>query len=346
MPRCLVLAALAAVSSFTSAATFIPLDLPGSQLSALSTDGCVAAGGVLGGSPAGFRWTVATGAEPLNDAIAIHALSPSGTFAAGSTLDAMQREVAAYWDATGAVHRLASMPGLETIGTISQAHAIADGPYVVGSARRPDGVRLAFEWSAATGMRELAPEQHADESRAIAISSDGRLVGGWARHDGRVRPLRWRDGRLLPMALEGESRIGEILGGSRDAGTLVGWLGRTAVVYRGADVQRLTADNAVVRLQASSDDGKLLVGDSGNGDEREAWVWLESEGFVSLADLLVRRRVSIPPDWRPLALTTVSADGQRLGGWGKHAGDRLDSFIVDLGGSDCANAAKRTPAAP
>lgn len=341
----LALATSVATPLPASAAALLSLDLPGSQLAALSADGCVAAGGVLGGSPAGFRWTRASGAEPLQDAIAVQALSPSGAFAAGSTLDSSKREVASYWDAAGTLHRLASMPGLETIGTISQAHAIADGPRVAGSARRSDGVRIAFEWNTASGMQALVSQGHADETRAIAISGDGRRVAGWARDGDRVRALRWRDGRLLAPASEGETGPGEVLGGSRDADVLVGWLGgrdgSVAALYRETGLQQLAQSTAAVRLRASSDDGKVLVGDSGSGDERSAWVWFEQEGFVALREVLAGRGVPLAPDWRPLALTAVSADGKRLGGWGKHGDGRVDSFIVDLGSKGCDGAARR-----
>ncbi|MFC4822014.1 hypothetical protein [Dokdonella ginsengisoli] len=316
-----------------TSAAFLALDLPGSQLAALSADGCVAAGGVLGARPSGFRWSAAHGAESLDAAITVHALSPSGDYAAGSTLDAMQREVASYWDGAGTLHRLAAMPGLATIGAVSQAHAITDAPHVVGSARRNDRLRIAFDWSDTTGMRALDPVR-AEETRAIAISPDGRRIGGWERIGDRVRPLHWRDGRLLADASDTEP--GEILGASRDAETLVGWIAANGsyLVHRDAGIRRLGRDPPV-RLRAGSDDGRVLAGERGSGDEREAWLWLQAEGFVSLRDWLARHAAALPPDWRPLALTAVSADGRRVGGWGRRDGDRLDSFIVDLGGASC-----------
>lgn len=351
MPRYLLLAALAAASPAALAATFISIDLPGSLLSALSENGCVAAGGVLGGKPAGFRWTAASGVEPLKNAIAVHGLSSSGAFVAGSTLDGMQREVAGYWDAAGALHPIAAMPGLETVGSISQAHAISDEPRIVGSARRPGGTRIAYEWTAADGMHALPFAGRGREFRAIAISDDGHRIAGWGRNGDQLQPLGWSDGRPLPMTTAGDTGTGEILGGSRDAEALVGWLGDSnagaAAVYLESGIQRLAAPATVVRLQASSNDGKVLVGDSGAGEDRTPWVWLEREGFVTLADLLARRHARIPRDWRPLALTAVSADGRRLGGWGKHGSDRLDSFIVDLDGDDtgCGASARRPLAA-
>lgn len=331
--RLLFLAAFSSASA--PAVTFLPLDLPGSQLAALSADGCVAAGGVFGDKPAGFRWSAARGAEPLDAAITVHALSPRGDHAAGSSFDSMQREVASYWDAAGKPHRLETLPGLATIGVISQAHAITDGPHIVGSARRNGGTRVAFEWTPAGGMRLLA-DRDRGEARAIAISADGRLVAGWESEGERVQALRWRDGRLLPTS---EAGRGAILGASHDATLLLGGFGEQGgiAIHRETKIQRLGTE-ANLRPRASSDDGKLLVGDSGSGDERTAWIWSEADGVVPLRDWLARHGSPLPPDWHPLALTAVSADGKRLGGWGRRDHDRLDSFVVDLGGAACADA--------
>lgn len=344
--RLLSLAALS--SSAAQAVTFFPLDVPGSQLAALSADGCVAAGGVSGDKPAGFRWSAAHGAEPLDAAITVSALSPRGDHAAGSSFDSMQREVASYWDAAGKPHRLEAMPGLATFGVISQAHAITDGPHVVGSARRNGGDRIAFEWTPAGGMRVLA-ERGRGEARAIAISADGHLVAGWegegeGEGEGeRVRPLHWRDGRLLPTR---EAERGAILGASRDAALLLGWSVEPAsvAIHRETTIRRLSTQSRL-RPRAGSDDGKLLVGDSGSGDERSAWIWSEAEGFAPLRDWLARHGSPLPPNWHPLALTAVSADGKRLGGWGRRDDDRLDSFVVDLGGAACTDT-RRARAAP
>lgn len=336
-PTLLGLLSLAALwSASAHAVSFSALDLPGSQLAALSADGCVAAGSVFGDKPAGFRWSAAHGAAPLEAAITVSALSPRGDHAAGSTFDSMQREVASYWDAAGKPHRLETMPGLATLGVISQAHAIADGPHIVGSAREGSGARIAFEWTPAGGMRALAAHGRG-EARAIAISGDGRLIAGWESEgeDERVQPLRWRDGRLLPTSA---AERGAILGASRDATLLLGWSGERGglAIHRETKIQRLDT-GAGLRPRASSDDGKLLVGDSGSGNERTAWIWSEAEGFVSLRDWLARHGSPLPPNWHPLVLTAVSADGKRLGGWGRRDDDRLDSFVVDLGGSACAD---------
>lgn len=336
----------AATSPVAPAASFQTLDLPGSRLTALSADGCVAAGVVPGGKPAGFRWSAAHGARPLDSATAVHALSPGGDYAAGATLDAQQREVATWWDTAGKPHRVAPLPGLATIGSISQAHAITDERWVVGSARRNDGARVAFSWTTTRGMHLLPLTGDVVDTRAIAISADGRDVAGWGHEDGRVRPLHWHDGRPLPTTATTER--GEILGAGRDGRILIGLFDGYGITLIDRDTgPRPIASGTTIRLHASSDDGTLLVGDGGHGDERDAWVWTAAEGLVPLRDWLARRGTPLAADWHPLALTAVSADGRRLGGWGRRSDNRLDSFVVDLGGTACdqsGNAGSRSPA--
>src|SRR5690606_39619579 len=109
---------------------------PGSQLVALSRDGCVAAGSLVGGEAGGFRWLEQGGIEPLRNAATVRGLSASGRYVAGSLLDEQARQVAAYWDAGGRPHRLGTLAGSVSIGQVSEAFGITDEPRIVGSARR------------------------------------------------------------------------------------------------------------------------------------------------------------------------------------------------------------------
>lgn len=337
--RRLVLALASIVSPPCATATaFVSLDLPGSQVVAVSRDGCVVAGSLLGASSGGFRWSAARGTQRLQGAIAVQGLSPSGRYVAGAVLDEMQRQVASYWDADGAVHTLAPMPDIETIGVISQAHAVTDEPRIVGSARRPSRGSVAFEWTHADGMRAL-PLLHGDgSSRAVGISHDGRRIVGWEREAGVTRGVMWQDGRAMPLdAALGDAVPGEVLGANRSGDVLVGVLNASMLDIGAAYRWHATAGMQVLpqppemslRFYASSADGRVLVGGSGHGDRREAWLWLEASGIVSLQALLQTHGIAIPQHWTPMMLTAVSDDGRRLAGWGKHGGV-LDSFVIDL----------------
>ncbi len=321
-----------------TAASFVSLDLPGSQAVAVSRDGCVVAGNLLGDDSGGFRWSATRGPQRLDGAVAVHGLSPSGDYVAGAVLDDLQRQVASYWDASGAVHALAPMPDIETIGVISQAYAVTDEPRVVGSARRPAHGSIAFEWTQAGGMRALPLLRGEASSRAVGISRDGRRIVGWERSNALTRGVLWQDGRAAPLdATHADDVPGEVLGASRSGAVLVGVLNPTLVdagaAYRWREAAGFEVlpqpDDASLRFYASSDDGRVLVGGSGQGDRREAWLWFEASGAMPLAALLEQHAIAMPPHWTPMQLTAVSDDGRRLTGWGKHDGV-LDSFVIDL----------------
>lgn len=354
MRRLVLVLASILLSPHATAAAFVSLDLPGSQVVAVSSDGCVVAGSLLGAGSGGFRWSAAQGTRRLDGAVAVQGVSPSGDYVAGSVLDDMQREVASYWDAEGTVHALAPMPDIETIGVVSQAHAVTDEPRIVGSARRPLRGSVAFEWTRAGGMRALPSLRGEASSRAVGISHDGHRIVGWERAAGVTRGLVWDGGRAAPLdASLGQAVPGEVLGSNRSGDVLVGVLNPSRLdpgaPYRwreagGMQVLPQPAE-AALRFYASSDDGRVLVGGSGHGDRREPWLWLEASGAVALQSLLQQHGIAIPQHWTPMMLTAVSGDGQRLAGWGKHDG-ALDSFVIDLasdaGATPCAVAA--TPA--
>lgn len=321
-----------------TAAAFVSLELPGSQAVAVSRDGCVVAGSLLGAGSGGFRWSAPRGTQRLEGAVAVQGLSPSGSYVAGSVLDDMQREIASYWDADGTVHTLVPMPDIETIGVISQAQAVTDEPRIVGSARRPLRGSVAFEWTRAGGMRALPSLRGEASSRAVGISHDGRRIVGWERAAGVTRGMVWDNGRALPLdAAAGHTIPGEVLGTSHGGDVLVGVLNPSLLdpgaPYRWREAGGMQVlpqpGEAALRFYASSDDGRVLVGGSGHGDRREPWLWLETSGAVTLQSLLQQHGIAIPQHWTPMMLTAVSGDGQRLAGWGKHAGV-LDSFVIDL----------------
>lgn len=346
LPLCVAIGCLPLAAS---AGGFVPLDLPGSQLAAISHDGCVASGSALGATSAAFRWRADTGAVLLDGAIAVGGLSPSGRFVAGSVLDDMQRQVAAYWDAAGVAHRIASMHGIETIGSVSQGLAVSDEPRVVGSARRPGRGSIAFEWTQAGGMRALPGSDDAASARALAVSVDGRRIAGAQRSGDGARALLWQEGRLLPSP---SPALDDLLGASHDARVLLGVDGRQPVAWHWHDTAVAPLPSAAidaasdVRLLASSDDGRVRVGGGEQGTQRVPMLWRNDLGYIALDALLERHAIPVPADWQPQLLTAVSGDGLRLGGWGTRADGRIDSFLVDLDDAPRACATHATAAAP
>lgn len=341
--RCAAALALLGIAATVPgrAAGFVALGLPGSRLAALSADGCVAAGDISGGE-AGFRWSIGGGMQRLEAAISVRALSASGRYAAGSSLDAERREVASYWDAEGRLHRIGGAPGVDAISVVSQAFGVTDAERVVGSV---GNAAAAFAWTPADGLR-LLDAGGAAAARAEGISDDGALVYGWSETaDGRRRAMLWSADAARALRGNDARDVREIAAASRSARVLLGLAddsrgGVTAVRWsadRGLVAPAPSEPGRFVRLLASSEDGRLVVGSAGQGDERHAIVWNGSDAPQILERWLAARGITVPPGWRLAAATAIAADGRRVGGWGLRDG-RFDSFVLDLGDAGSATA--------
>ncbi len=322
--------ALLAGAGNAPAAGFHALGVPGAQIAALSADGCLAAGLVSGGE-AGFRWRIGTGVQTLEGAISVRALSASGRYAAGSSLDAERREVASYWDADGRLHRLGGAPEVDAISVVSQAFGVTDEPRIVGSV---GNAARAFVWTQAAGLRLLEAPEAAVAARAEGIGDDGAAIYGWieTKADGR-RGVLWSDGTSRFLRDRENRAVREISAGSHAARILLGAVDDVAAfrwsAEEGASRVAAPASAQAVRLLSSSEDGRLAVGSSGQGNERRAIVWSAADGVQPLDRWIAARGASAPAGWRLGAATAVSADGRRIAGWGQHDG-RFDSFVVDL----------------
>lgn len=299
--RRLSAAALLAFANTAAAAQFLPLNVPGSQLVALSHDGRVAAGTLSGHAGGGFRWSEQRGAEVLSDAISVRGLSPSGRHVAGSALDMEQREVAGYWDEAGRFHALGGLPGSTAPGGIlSVALSVGDDLRIVGFAYDAQDRQVAFAWTPQEGMRRVdaAPALSASQASAAPASLDC-LAGTTARV-------------LAAGCAEAAGRV-DFPASGRIAGT-------PSLPFP-------------QRMFAGSADDALRVGSAGEGAARVAVVWTRAEGLRPLRDTLAQGAAA--NGWSLMAATAVSADGRRVGGWGQHGG-RFDSFIVERERPDVA----------
>jgi uncharacterized membrane protein len=339
--RCRLSAALLALLPLPmpalAAASFVGLELPGSQLSALSRDGQAGAGNLVGAASGGFRWRAGEPAELLHDAVSARAISPSGQYVAGSALDAAQREVAACWDAQGKLHAMSGIAGATAAGgVLGIAFGITDEPRVVGLTFTADSRSAAFSWTPQE-RPQLLPAAAGDGARATGIGADGSRIYGWIEPPGAPRRAAlWSAGELRIIDAEG---TGEVLGANR-AGDIVFGISRhahrTPLAWRwsaDAGLAMLTAPAshpaAAAQMTAGDDAGALLAGSLGSGTERVAAVWTADGGVQTLERFLHDRRIAIPSGWTLAAATAVCGDGHCIGGWGQHAG-HFDSFIVGL----------------
>jgi len=200
----------------------------------------------------------------------------------------------------------------------------ADGSIAVGQVHDCD-VLAGFIWSADAGMRSLRIKT-TSESRATAVSANGRVVVGFSEHPetGRLRPALWRDGRGPELFL-GEDRVGEALGISLDGNHVVGQadLGglHAEAFYQasGGDVVALGSlagritDSSVAR--AVSDDGKVVgwCGDVLWGNQR-AFIWTASAGMRSLDSILSENGIQVPAQLVLTRALDISGDGSYVVG--------------------------------
>jgi len=331
MLRFLLLSALLAPAAPAGAA-FVGLDLPGSQLNALSRDGRAAAGSLVGAASGGFRWREGRPAELLKGAVSARAISADGRYVAGSALDAGQREVAARWDADGTLRTMGGLAGATADGgVLGIGFGVADSGLVVGAAATADGRNAAFRWRPPAGPA-LLPAAPGSSARAVGVGADETVYGWSEGADAARHAVVWPRGGGAPL----EIAAGEALGASRAGGLLLG-------VSRGGDgalqawrwreaaglAPLAGAARPSLRISACDDAGTLLAGSAGSGAGRVAVVWTAERGVEPLGDFLAARRIDVPAGWTLMAATAVSADGRRIGGWGQRGG-RFDSFVVEL----------------
>lgn len=328
---------LASAPSF--GAGFHALSVPGSQLAALSADGRTAAGGLVGGATGGFRWHEGAPVEVLSGAMSVRAISASGRYVAGSSLDAAQREVATWWDADGVAHPVGGLPNADARGgVLSIAYGVTDQPRIAGTAVDAARGSTAFLWTHDEGMRALA--SNGTSSGASGISSDGRRVFGWSERDATRQGVLWQQGHACCTV---DAPSSEIVGANRSATLLLGIASERAFRWMpdaGASHVAVAATENATRFVAASDDGRVLAGASGSGAQRVAIVWTDARGAERLDAFLAAAHIAVPQGWTLMAATAVSADAHRLGGFGLKDG-RFDSFVIDLPSSK-GDAAART----
>lgn len=339
MQRHALTAVVLLVSTPSFGAAFHALSVPGSQLVALSDDGHTGAGGLIGGTSGGFRWREGEPVQVLPGAMSVRAISASGRYVAGSSLDGALREVATWWDADGVAHPVGGLAAADARGgVLSVAYGVTDQPRMAGTAVDTSRDSTAFLWTRDEGLRALG--SGGTSSGASGISSDGRRVFGWSERDSTRQGVLWQQGRMCCAV---DAAPSEITGANRAASLLLGMTGEGQpfrwMPDADASHESIAADDAA-RFVAASDDSRVLAGASGSGAQRVAVVATDARGVERLDAYLAAERIAVPQGWTLMAATAVSADGHRLGGFGLKDG-RFDSFVIDLPSSK-GDAAART----
>jgi probable HAF family extracellular repeat protein len=205
---------------WTPAGGYQTLGTPGTSAffgaGAVSSDGSV----IVGEHPpengyAAFRWTAATGMVqlPINIAAAV---TPDGGMVAGGDN---------WWKTTGQTGTFGPFPGFQDQTEAYGLAGTAQAPVAVGGAVKGSNAfgatDHAFLWTPATGLQDLGLLPGGDQSVAIAISADERVVVGEATVGGFWHAFRW-------TAATGMVDLGT-LGGPESAAFAVNGDGRVIV---------------------------------------------------------------------------------------------------------------------
>jgi len=200
----------------------LPTSLTSSAVS-VSADGSV----VVGNSPdsnsiQGFRWTAATGIQPIDYLLGYSAggtandVSNDGSTIVGYAHNNIQTRAFRWTQATGTQDL-----GVLSPGSYNIAYGVsADGSVVVG-----ESGGKAFRWTAATGMQNLGTlVPQIGSSIAYDVSADGSVVvGSSTTASALIHAFRW-------TAATGMQDLGTLggnhsraLGVSADGSVVVGW---------------------------------------------------------------------------------------------------------------------------
>lgn len=201
-----------------------------------------------------------------------------------------------------------------------------------------------FVWRKSGGVHGLPAPADAD-TRATAVSADGRVVVGVCEHPraGYGRPALWR-GDGDPELILGSEAAGEALGVSLDGTMVVGqadlggresqaflWSPGGGAVALGS-LAGLGVESSLAR--AVSDDG-VVVGWSGDAlwGRQAAFVWTATAGMRSVAEVLAEAGADLPEGMVLTAAMDISGDGRTIVGVARDAdwNLRLWRATIDAG---------------
>jgi probable HAF family extracellular repeat protein len=301
--------------------------VPGALPVDLGQSGFIALGTTV--TSEAFYWMPTSGVVRIGGTQGV-AISRDGSTIVGNALDANQNENAAIW-LGGDEWRLLSplhpnaLPCDELL--TGAFGASDDGRVIVGLGW--DGCRFAraFRWEESTGMVDLGSTVSGRSSRANSVSGDGRVVIGWQEASSGFRQgAMWVDGRqelfmgphgFVGEAFDANSDGSIIVGGGCDPVEEMAWVWRRESGITCYPPPRRRRAEFLVRMMATSEDGRVIGGAHTFGLESDSIVWIDGEAHY-LKDYLRERGVTDAFEgWINTGFTNaVSPDGRVLAGYG------------------------------
>lgn len=284
-----------------------PTFIPGGSVVGVSDDGSVLAGNVTNPSVNAQEAAIFTGGQFVN-----------GVYQGGS------------WTGLG------WFPGALGCPSYSTAYGISgDGKAVVGLSWN-GCTAYGFKWTQAAGMVPLQFLAN-DHNRCTAISADGSTLGGFAQGLYERTPAYW-DSSTLGFVLN-PAYLGEVYNFTKNGSLSVGTFIFGSNNYYDAflrDKQSGQMTN-LGHLNAGwsahghdlSEDGKTVVGFDSLQLARQAWVWKQGEGIVSLNQRLANLGIANVP---PLTVALACSDDGNVvvGGLNLAVNPWSAGYIVDL----------------
>ena len=345
-----VLVVLAA-STVCAQGTFTGLGSPNTYVGGMSADGRVIVGSRSQFGPV-WRWE-GTSVVDIGGAGATAKISRDGKVIISDAKDSNGVRSAAIWQGATSWRILGGIPNGKPLDNVSStAYDLnADGSIVVGLAWHSSGASHGFRWDRDNGMVDLGALQ-AESSRANAISGDGQVIVGWDENPNQNTDYNsWRGTvwtekleRLMhPMGFVGQSE-----GVNHDGMFIVGrghpnnykhaYLydlagGRIrdlGAIPRGTTPnQKLQEDQSIAF--AVSDDGSVVVGQSGWQPPLDAFIWHKGNGkMMKLSTYLLEKGVTGFEKWTLVGAYCLSPDGKIIAGTGINPRGLAEGWIVRL----------------
>ncbi len=261
--------------------------VPESAALGVSGDGALIVGST--GSQNPFRWTAASGIEPLSGlnplSSWVNGASRDGTTIVGGRTVGSVISRAYWWTAAGGPVELSGHPAGSTRSEAFGANA--DGSVIVGEVTLEFDRIAAFRWTESTGMVVLGEVPGSMYRTARATTPDGAVVVGRQLSGGASSAFRWTQAGGMEF--------------------LTGLLG--------GDALAVSADGSVV--VGISDPPTTFGG---------AFLWTAESGMIDLKAHLVSLGATGLEGWQLDAATGISGDGRVIVGYGHNPAGQIEAW--------------------
>ncbi len=229
---------------------------------------------------------------------------------------AIPLEVASYYK-DGEWHSFGLREGVPyhddlTLGGYADAIS-ADGTMIAGSMYNAQKNLEPILWINA--QPETLPVEGNALGRAVAISDDGAIIGGWANLGSTTgrNPVLWIDGEFTAISHNGTLLNGQV--------TAISANGKYAAISpnglydieKGIFIDFGSSIGKVTPLGVS--DNGIVVGCTGMIDV-SAVIYIEKVGVMHLSDYLSQLEIEVPTNFMFHSAQAISADGSRITGFG------------------------------